>query len=57
MERDLQHETELINEEVRDLLEQRAMKEEYRSIREKVKKKQKIFAQLKAEAIKILSDS
>ena len=57
MERDLQHETDMINEEVRDLLEQRAVKDEYRSIREKVKKKQKIFAQLKAEAIKILSDS
>ena len=40
-----------------DVVNQQAMKDEYRSIREKVKKKQKIFAQLKAEAIKILSDS
>lgn len=39
-----------------DLLRNTAMKEEYRSIREKVKQKKETFAQLKAEAAKILDD-
>ena len=40
-----------------DILSRQAMKDEYRSIREKVKQKKQIFAQLKAEATKILGDS
>lgn len=39
-----------------DLLRNSATKEEYRNIREKVRQKQQTFAQLKAEAAKILED-
>ena len=39
-----------------DLLRQNAIKDEYRCIREKVKQKKETFAQLKAEAAKILED-
>lgn len=41
---------------MQDLLKQNAMKDEYRSIREKIKQKKETFAQLKAEATKILED-
>lgn len=39
-----------------ELLRNSATKEEYRNIREKVRQKQQTFAQLKAEAAKILED-
>lgn len=37
-----------------DLFKQNALKDEYKSIRDKVKQKKETFAQLKAEAAKIL---
>ena len=39
---------------MKTLLSEKAIKEEYRSIREKVKHKKETFAELKAEAAKIL---
>lgn len=41
---------------MQDLLRHNATKDEYRSIRDKIKQKKETFAQLKAEAAKILED-
>lgn len=41
---------------MQDLLRQSGTKDEYRSIRDKIKQKKETFAQLKAEAAKILED-
>ncbi len=41
---------------MQDLLRQGGVKDEYRSIRDKIKQKKETFAQLKAEAAKILED-
>jgi hypothetical protein len=41
---------------MQDLLRQNGAKDEYRSIRDKIKQKKETFAQLKAEAAKILED-
>ena len=56
MEKDLQNEKKIIQHEMDDLLRNSAMKQQYKSIREKVKQKKETFAQLKAEAAKILED-
>lgn len=56
MEKDLQNEKKIIQNEMDDLLRNSAMKQQYKSIREKVKQKKETFAQLKAEAAKILED-
>lgn len=41
---------------MQDLLRQSGANDEYRSIRDKIKHKKETFAQLKAEAAKILED-
>ncbi len=46
----------MIEREMQELFKQNAMRDEYRNIREKIKHKKETFAQLKAEATKILED-
>lgn len=45
-----------IQHEMEDESKFKAMKEEYKMIRERIKQKRETFAELKAEAIKILED-
>jgi hypothetical protein len=56
LEKDLEREKEIIKKEMESLLKNNLMSDESNRIKEKVKYKKATFAELKAEASKILED-